>query len=83
VNRSAAGSLDRHPSSVVIRACPKDEPAFSYIGTVGPVTAFAGGWSLTQPACVRVSVRVRGHRFVYARTVSFGMGRAAGNCDKI
>src|SRR5215213_10213507 len=64
-------------------ACDKDEPAFSYNGTVGPVTAFAGGWSLAQPACVRVSARVRGHRFVYARTVSFGMGRAAGNCDKI
>ena len=52
-------------------------------GTVGSVTAFPGGFTLSEPQCAVVRVRVRGHRFVYNRLVSFGMGQVSGNCDKL
>jgi hypothetical protein len=54
-------------------ACERDEPAFSYDGTVGPVTAFAGGFSVSQPTCVAIRVRVRGDR-TYSAAVPFGIG---------
>lgn len=77
-NRSASASLDQHPVSVIIRACPKDEPAFSYAGPVGPATAFPGGFITDgkgKPRCVTIELRERGKTTVYRRTVAFGAVR--------
>ena len=89
-DRSVAGLTFVHGAplatgqpAVKFVACRKGERAFSYDGVVGAVTGFPGGFSLAGPACVHMSVRVRGYRTVYARTVSFGMGPVAGNCDRI
>jgi hypothetical protein len=74
-NRSASGSLGRHPVAVVIRSCPKDEPAFSYDGGVGGATLFPGGFitdGTGQPRCVTLELRVKGKRAAYRRTVPFG-----------
>jgi hypothetical protein len=59
-------------AAVRIRACRRDQRAFSYKGTVGRWTAFPGGFLLTGPACVPVEVRDRGR--VYRKTLSFGAG---------
>lgn len=69
--------------AVRFHACDKRVPSFAHDGTVGPVTAFAGGFSLTEPSCVSVRVRLRGHAFVYSRTVSFGMGTDAAACQPL
>ena len=58
---------------VLFQPCPPRTPAFSYRGTVGKVTAFSGGFVLTQPACLVLEARVRG-RDPVRRAVSFGMG---------
>jgi hypothetical protein len=74
-NRYGTGSLDRHPSSVVIRACPKTEPAFSFDGAVGPATGFPGGFITDGtgiPRCVTIELRQVGKRRTYTRTVPFG-----------
>ncbi len=55
-------------------ACPRDEPAFSYDGPVGPATGFAGGFILSRPGCVPLEVRVGGRRRARAN-VPFGVGR--------
>lgn len=60
--------------AVRFMACEKGERAFAYDGAVGPVTAFAGGFSLASPACVGVTVRVRGRAAPYRRVVPFGTG---------
>ena len=39
-------------------------------------TFFAGGFVVTEPACVPFAVRVRGSRRVYRRTISIGKGDA-------
>jgi len=70
-------------STVKFVACDKDEPSFAHPGGVGPITVFPGGFTLSEPQCAIVRVRVRGHRFVYTRLVSFGMGQVSGNCDKL
>ena len=67
--------LSEFPVATVIRACPKDEPAFSYQGTVGAATFFPGGFVTDGkgvPRCVGIEVRERGKRAVYRRTVPFG-----------
>ena len=74
-NRSATGALDRHPASVVIRACPRDEPAFSYDGVVGPATAFPGGFITDGSGiarCVTIELHEVGSRRTYTRAVPFG-----------
>jgi hypothetical protein len=74
-NRNSTASLDRHPVSVVIRACPKDQPAFSYNGVVGPATGFPGGFITDGtgiPRCVTIELRVRGKQRTYTRAVPFG-----------
>jgi hypothetical protein len=75
--------LDTGVPAVKFFACDKDQRAFSYDGTVGPVTSFPGGFTLSEPQCAVLRVRLRGHRFVYSRLVSFGMGPVSGNCDKV
>jgi hypothetical protein len=60
--------------AVRFAACEKRERAWSYDGTVGPVTAFPGGFSLAGPACVHLTVRVRGRAQPYRRVVPFGTG---------
>ena len=62
---------------VRFQACAAHEPAFSFDGTVGPVTGFPGGFVLTRPGCVPLEVRVAG-RPVARRVVSFGAGRCPG-----
>ena len=54
-------------------ACDRDEPAWSYNGTVGPVTGFPGGFSLSARGCVAIRVAVRGGR-AYSAVVPFGNG---------
>src|SRR5215213_8087368 len=61
--------------AVRFTACDEDERAFSYIGMVGPITVFTGGFSLAGPRCVTLSVRVRGRRAPYVRDVPFGTRR--------
>src|SRR5215213_6336737 len=61
--------------AVRFTACDEDERAFSYIGVVGPITVFTGGFSLAGPRCVTLSVRVRGRRAPYVRDVPFGTRR--------
>jgi hypothetical protein len=75
--------LDTGVPTVRFFACGKDEPSFAHPGGVGPVTVFPGGFTLSEPQCALLRVRVRGHRFVYSRLVSFGMGQVSGNCDKV
>lgn len=77
-DRSGAGLTFARGSAVpAVRftACPEDERAFSYIGVVGPITVFAGGFSLASPRCVTLIVRVRGRRAPYVRDVPFGVRR--------
>jgi hypothetical protein len=75
--------LDTGVPAVKFVACGKDEPSFAHPGGVGPITVFPGGFTLSEPQCAILRVRVRGHRFVYTRLVSFGMGQVSGNCDKL
>jgi hypothetical protein len=58
---------------VRFQACDRDEPAFSYDGPVGAVTAFAGGFSVSKPTCLIIRVRVRGDR-AYSTSVPIGIG---------
>jgi hypothetical protein len=74
------GSLGDGAPAVRFHACDKREPSFAHDGTVGPVTFFAGGFSLAEPACVTVRLRLRGHAVAYSRIVSFGMGTAPTSC---
>ncbi len=76
-NRSGGKVLDESPPAVKIRACPRDEPAFSYDGPLGPTTGFSGGFALAGDAvgrCVAVEVRVKGSSRIFRRAVSFGAG---------
>jgi hypothetical protein len=75
--------LDTGVPAVKFFACDKDERSFFGNRKVGPVTVFPGGFTLSEPQCTVVRVRVRGHLFVYSRLVSFGMGQVSGNCDKL
>jgi hypothetical protein len=59
-------------AAVRIRACRRDQRAFSYDGRVGRWTAFPGGFLLTGAVCVPVEVR-EGKR-VHRTTLSFGAG---------
>jgi hypothetical protein len=59
--------------AVTFHACSVDEPAFSYEGTVGIATGFAGGFVLSRPGCVALEVRVAGRPAV-RRNVPFGVG---------
>jgi hypothetical protein len=77
-----ASSLDRPVPAVRFVACEKDHPAWSYEGGVGPITFFPGGFRVTEPACVILSVRVRGRRAPYKRTVPFGKGRNGCSLDQ-
>ena len=76
-SRSAGKRLDESPAAVKIRACPRDQPAFSYDGPLGPTTGFSGGFVLAGDGvgrCVTVEVRVKGSSRVHRRAVSFGAG---------
>lgn len=72
---SNLGSVAGGAPAVRFEACPRSEPAFSYRGTVGPVTAFAGGFIVAQPACVPLDISVAGRVSHLRRVVSFGSGR--------
>ncbi len=61
--------------AVTFRPCPSATKAFSYPGTVGPHTAFAGGFLVDGPGCRRVEVWVAGRPRPFRRTISFGRGR--------
>jgi hypothetical protein len=61
--------------AVRFTACREDERAFAYDGAVGPLTVFAGGFSVAGARCVTLSVRVRGRRAPYVREVPFGVRR--------
>jgi hypothetical protein len=61
--------------AVTFRPCPPGEKAFSYAGTVGPHTAFAGGFLVDRPGCGRLEVWVAGRPQPLRRTISFGKGR--------
>jgi hypothetical protein len=79
-NRGASSSLENHPTSVVIRSCPKNQSAFSYDGPVGGATGFPGGFitdGTGRPRCVTIELRVRGKTKVYRRTVAFGAIRCS------
>ena len=43
---------------VRIEPCPPSTPAFSYDGSVGPVTGFSGGFEVTRPGCYPLDVAV-------------------------
>ena len=75
--------VDTGVPTVKFFACDEDQRAFSYDGVVGPVTVFPGGFTLSEPQCAVLRVRVRGRRLVYRRLVSFGMGPARRDCDKL
>jgi hypothetical protein len=64
-------------SAVMFRACPPETKAFSYPGTVGPHTAFAGGFLVDGPGCRRVEVWVQGRPRPLVRTLSFGRSRCS------
>ena len=51
--------------------CPPGTRAFSYDGRVGKVTGFNGGFSLTEPGCYPLDVRVEGGRTHRVR-IAFG-----------
>jgi hypothetical protein len=60
-------------SSVRLQPCPPRTRAFSYVGTVGRITAFSGGLAVTEPMCLVLEARVRG-RDPVRRAISLGMG---------
>jgi hypothetical protein len=58
-------------AAVRFEPCPPATRAFSYVGRVGTVTGFNGGFVLTKPGCYRIEVRVEGAR-THAVRVPFG-----------
>lgn len=58
---------------VRIEPCAPSTRAFSYDGTVGPVTGFSGGFEVTRPGCYPLDVRVVGGR---SYRVRLPLGRA-------
>ncbi len=58
-------------SVVRIVPCPPGTRAFSYDGTVGAVTGFSGGFSMTRPGCYPLDVLVEGGRTQRVR-IAFG-----------
>jgi hypothetical protein len=68
----APGSAETH--AVRFRACPFEEPAFSYDGPVGIVTGFPGGFRVTRPGCVPLELRRPG-RATLRKRVPFGVAR--------
>jgi hypothetical protein len=63
--------------AVRFEACPSNEPAFSYDGTVGPWTGFNGGFLVSRPLCLPVEVWVEGLRAPTRKLLSFGKGRCS------
>lgn len=61
--------------AVTFRPCSPETRAFSYPGTVGLHTAFAGGFLVDGPGCRHVQVWVQGRPRPLMRTLSFGRGR--------
>ena len=61
--------------AVTFRPCPPGPKAFSYAGTVGPHTAFAGGFLVDGPGCRRIEVWVGGRPRPLVRTIPFGERR--------
>ncbi|HZQ63823.1 MAG TPA: hypothetical protein VFA66_01180 [Gaiellaceae bacterium] len=61
--------------AVTFRPCPSGTKAFSYPGTVGPHTAFAGGFLVDGPGCRRLQVWVQGRSRPFVRVISFAAGR--------
>jgi hypothetical protein len=61
--------------AVRFEACPSNEPAFSYRGTVGPWTGFNGGFLVSRPICLPVQVWVEGRTAPTRKLLSFGKGR--------
>jgi hypothetical protein len=62
-------------SAVTFRPCSLETKAFSYPGTVGRHTAFAGGFLVDGPGCRHVEVWVQGRLEPLRRTLSFGRDR--------
>ena len=54
--------------------CAPGTPAFSYRGTVGERTAWAGGFFIDGPGCRHIEVWVKGRARPLTRTISFGAG---------
>lgn len=68
------GRPHRTVAAVRFAACDADKQAFSYDGTVGPVTGFPGAFRLKRAGCVPLEVRVAGGPTTRAR-IPFGVGR--------
>ena len=62
---------DEGVAEVRLEPCPPGMRAFSYDGTVGRVTGFNGGFSLTHRGCYPLDVRVVGGR-TYRVRLAFG-----------
>jgi hypothetical protein len=61
--------------AVTFRPCPSGTKAFSYPGTVGPHTAFAGGFLVDGPGCRHLEVWVQWRPRPLRRAISFGVRR--------
>ncbi|MGE5273667.1 MAG: hypothetical protein ACM3QU_07885 [Verrucomicrobiota bacterium] len=61
--------------AVTFRPCAAGTRAFSYSGTVGMHTAFAGGFLVDGPGCRHVQVWVQGRARPLGQTLSFGRRR--------
>jgi hypothetical protein len=62
-------------AALTFSPCAPSTPAFSYRGTVGERTAWAGGFYVDGPGCRHIDVWVRGRAQPLSRTVSFGAGK--------
>jgi hypothetical protein len=77
-SRSRLRSVSDGVSAVRFEACPSNEPAFSYRGTVGAWTGFNGGFLVSRPLCLPVEVWVEGRQTPLRKLLSFGKGRCSG-----
>ena len=68
---------------VTFRACPRDEPAFSHRGVVGPRTGFSGGFLVAGPGCEHIVVRVEGEVRPMRRSVGFAARCARGTASTV
>ena len=61
--------------AVTFAPCAPGTPAFSYRGSVGKRTAWAGGFLVDGPGCRSIEVWVQGRPRPLKRTISFGAGK--------
>lgn len=57
--------------AVNFHACPRDEPAFSHRGVVGPRTGFSGGFLVAGPGCEHIVIRIAGEVRPIRRSIGF------------